>query len=309
MKSIGIIGGGFGLYGYLPAAISCGLKVITCLKYLKLFDQRDDIDQFIDQIEFKNKEETIIKEADILVIARRPEDQEKILNNITPGKLLIIEKPIARTPKVAGAIINKLAKECVDYRIGFTFLETSWYDELRSFYTANKANINYLEINWSFQAHHYEMELINWKRNINEGGGAFKFYGCHILSLLAGIDKWDINGIDSFCYNENDEYMFKLELQNLKGVKCSASCNSDSLSEPVFEINIVTNTQNQYNYKSKDPFDYLINSDNLFDYRMPLLESIINSFSDNTITYTILYEKYIALWKQSEFKRIVHTVS
>ena len=64
------------------------------------------------------------------------------------------------------------------------------------------------------------MELINWKRNINEGGGAFKFYGCHVLSLLAGIDKWDIDGIDSFCYNENDEYMFKLELQNLKGVKC-----------------------------------------------------------------------------------------
>ena len=112
-----------------------------------------------------------------------------------------------------------------------------------------------------------------------------------------------------YACNENDEYMFKLELQNLKGVKCSASCNSDSLSEPVFEINIVTNTQNQYNYKSKDPFDYLINSDNLFDYRMPLLESIINSFSDNAIAYTILYEKYIALWKQSELKRIVHTVS
>jgi len=308
LKNFGILGGGFGLYGYLPAGFNNGLNILTLEKYQDFILSRADIKHFFNKIQFYKRNEEVIDKSDILVIARRPADQEEIINKINNGKDLILEKPIAQTHNVASEIINKLTQKGFNYRIGFTFLETTWYRELKKFYKTNIANVTNFGIKWSFQANHYKMNSMNWKRNINEGGGVFNFFGCHILSLLASIDDWEINDIDSFFYNDCDEFKFDLEAESNKGVKCTSRCNSNSFNDPVFEINIFTKTGKKYNYKSKDPFDYLIKNNNLLDHRIPLLERIINSFNDDKISYTNLYKKYVELRMQSEPKRVIHII-
>ncbi len=308
MKNLGILGGGFGLYGYLPAGFNNGLNILTLEKYKDFILSREDIKHFFNEIQFFKRDKDVIDKSNILVIARRPSDQEEIINKINNRKDLILEKPIAQTHKVASNIINRLTQKGFNYRIGFTFLETSWFKEIKNFYKINLTNITNFEIKWSFQAYHYKMNLMNWKRNINEGGGAFNYFGCHILSLLVSIDDWEINSFDSFYYNDFDEFKFELLAESVKGVKCVSSCNSNSFNDPIFEINIYTNTKEKYNYKSMDPFDYLIKSDNLLDHRIPLLESIINSFTEKKNSYINLYQKYIELRQQSEPKKIIHKI-
>ncbi|MGH9364108.1 MAG: hypothetical protein ACRD1B_02425 [Thermoanaerobaculia bacterium] len=44
-----------------------------------------------------------------------------------------------------------------------------------------------LSIRWTFRAHHFRHKLANWKRFHATGGGAIRFYGIHIIGLLAEI--------------------------------------------------------------------------------------------------------------------------
>ena len=91
MKNFGILGGGFGLYGYLPAAFNNGFNILTLEKYKDFILSRADIKQFFNKIQFYKKDQEVINKSNILVIARRPGDQQKIIKKLNYNKLVIIE--------------------------------------------------------------------------------------------------------------------------------------------------------------------------------------------------------------------------
>ena len=44
-----------------------------------------------------------------------------------------------------------------------------------------------LNLNWEFMAHHYINNLDTWKNKHSHGGGALRFYGIHVIALLAYV--------------------------------------------------------------------------------------------------------------------------
>ena len=73
-KKVGILGGGFGLYGYLPAFANLGYEIFTLKRYERFIKKRADLTKYIKDINFL-KEEDLISKVDCISISRNPENQ------------------------------------------------------------------------------------------------------------------------------------------------------------------------------------------------------------------------------------------
>ena len=74
----GILGSGFGLYGYLPAAVALGFSPILCpARYQDKFFSRDELKKFNESISWVDTDQDLIEMATTLVISKRPIDQFK----------------------------------------------------------------------------------------------------------------------------------------------------------------------------------------------------------------------------------------
>ena len=75
-KKVGILGGGFGLYGYLPAFANLDFEIFTLEKYERFIRKRADLTKYIKDINFL-KEEDLLSKVDCISISRNPENQYK----------------------------------------------------------------------------------------------------------------------------------------------------------------------------------------------------------------------------------------
>ena len=87
-KKIGILGSGFGLYGYFVALKEGKFKntIYTLSKYKRLFVKRKDLTKYYNAIFFCKNESELIKKSDYIIIARRPKDQENFIKKISGKK-------------------------------------------------------------------------------------------------------------------------------------------------------------------------------------------------------------------------------
>jgi hypothetical protein len=205
----GILGSGFGLYGYLPAAIALGVSPILCpARYREKFLSRDELKKFNEKISWVNTDQDLIDMATTLVISKRPIDQCKELPNYLSQrqlKKIIFEKPLAIDPVSALkmlAMVKASGKQCT---AGFTFRFTPWASLLqpRLISTLSIKEEVWL-LKWHFMAHHFSAELWNWKRDNAQGGGVLRFYGIHVIALLAEFGYTEV--VSSEVLNEpNDQ--------------------------------------------------------------------------------------------------------
>ena len=94
-KTWGLFGAGFGLYGYLPALVSLGKKVVLPERYKDVMLARPDVACLTDAIHFCATDDELIRECSHIVYARRPIDQQMfIINNLErlKSKVLFLEK-------------------------------------------------------------------------------------------------------------------------------------------------------------------------------------------------------------------------
>ena len=187
---LGILGGGFGLYGYLPAAVALGFSpILVPARYQNKFLSRVDLKKFINNISWIDTDQDLIKIATMLVISRRPIDQCKELPNYLSQrqlKKIIFEKPLAIDPVSALKMLDMVEASGKQCTAGFTFRFTAWAALLQ--HTLNstlptKKDVWILQ--WHFLAHHFSANFWNWKRDHLQGGGALRFYGIHVIALLA----------------------------------------------------------------------------------------------------------------------------
>ena len=122
--NFGIIGRGFGIYGWLSALNYFDkIKIFTLASYKKKFLDRKDIEDMSalgKSITWCENEELLFKKVDLLIIARRPIDQIKIINHLISQSWkgsLIIEKPIAPTPELSKKIIKKLLTNNINLQV------------------------------------------------------------------------------------------------------------------------------------------------------------------------------------------------
>jgi len=193
MNTIGILGSGFGLYGYLPALIEAGEKnILLPVRYKDKFSARSELQKYAGYVQWVFDDRVLFEMIDSIVLALPPEyqlDLVKKLIHIKNIKNLLLEKPLAISPEESSKLIDDLVHSNKRFRIGYNFRFTSWgsgiFELLNSI--SHPVSFNRLYISWSFIAPHYSNNALVWKRFNSLGGGALRFYGIHLIALLAEI--------------------------------------------------------------------------------------------------------------------------
>lgn len=191
MSSIGIIGSGFGIYGYLPAIIQSGVvRIYIPVKYQKKILKRSELRPYKDSVTWVSDEKELLDKVNFLVLAVPPDIQFMLLERFLGDerlKKLILEKPLAETPEKASSLLNKLIESNKKFRIGYNFRHASWSKQIADLINKKDTynNVDRISINWSFLAPHFNTIEPIWKRFNSKGGGALRFYGIHLIALLA----------------------------------------------------------------------------------------------------------------------------
>ena len=150
IKKVGILGSGFGLYGYLPCFLNNKHKVYTLLRYKKKILYRKDLRKYEKKINFVSNTNELLHISDIIVIAKRPSDQEYLVKKIIKKKLFskeyIFEKPFCSSPLKSIRYFNLLIKRKVKFRIGYLFFYTEFF---KKFLKNKNKNIKLI---WKFKS-------------------------------------------------------------------------------------------------------------------------------------------------------------
>lgn len=184
---IAILGSGFGLYGFLPALVQgCGQTVALPERYRDRLAQRPELAAFAPHIRWFADEQAALEAADGVVMALRPGDQAAWLPRcLALGNLqrLLLEKPLAPTPQAAAQALQALDASGKAFALNYSFAHLRWRDRLRD----AALQTGELTIDWQFGAHHFRTDLDTWKRRHSQGGGVIRFYGIHLIALLAEL--------------------------------------------------------------------------------------------------------------------------
>lgn len=183
MSRFGILGGGFGLYGYLPAVQSLGFKPLLPLRYRELVLRRSEIEHLNSSIEYYEDETELIRDAEYIVVARTPFHQYDLIENhhdlLSEKKYVFLEKPLADSSLHYSQVLKRLDENKIKFSVGYLFRYTVWYRNLLSTLSSKSDKF---QIVW-------RIPKVNspWKNDSSLGGGALKFYGIHLLCLLLDI--------------------------------------------------------------------------------------------------------------------------
>lgn len=189
-----IVGSGFGLYGYLPAIVEgLGEKVILPRRYERKVHERPELTHVFEDICWVESEDVAFELATAAIIATPPLRQGHVLTRLLtmPNiEMFVLEKPVAETPSLARDLLARVDKANKRYHIGYTFLYTSWFDRL--IWPSSSVPNCALSINWTFLAHHFRTQIDTWKSAHHAGGGVLRFYGIHLIALLARYGYQDV---------------------------------------------------------------------------------------------------------------------
>lgn len=293
---VGVLGSGFGLYGYLPALILASeKKVFLPYRYSQKLSQRSDISKFLDKILWVDTDHDILSKVEALVISRRPKDQELLVNEAltyTNISHFLLEKPIARNPILALNTMNQLLNQRKKIRVGYTFRYTKWGEEIlkRKFDSLIDEPIN---IEWLFKANHYLTDENNWKRYVSEGGGALRFFGIHLIALLSEIGYTSVlfSKIATERINEAESWTAKFSGVNLPDANIKVDSNSTVHKFSVRTGNFIT--------LQRDPFE----SDSLIegvDQRVSGIGKLCIDLLDITSENPEWYIRSLELWLSAE---------
>jgi predicted dehydrogenase len=271
---IGIIGGGFGLYGWLPALCQYypNETIILESKHKEKFDSRHELQRYKDRIKWLYYTEIIIQ-SELLVLAIPPYEVYSYLDLLlyhNSVKKLIVEKPVCETPWKSREFIRAIENKGIQICSSYLFLYTDWFKELE--------NGNIDRIHWWIKNKNPED---SWKWNHKLGGGPLRFYGIHLIALMAYLG-----------YNIEEGYMDDQILH--------------LLFDKQFQFVIIPNcsyprfTTFGRRYKERDyiyPF-----KNNKEDNRIPYIIKLLKDFETDYNKVNKLMKDTNELWKSVEQK-------
>jgi len=308
MHCPGILGSGFGLYGYLPALIKFGSeKIILPERYRFKFEARSELNEFRSYIDWVSNESKVLNASDSLVIAVRPDIQEHWLSyalELFNLEFLILEKPLSSNPTKALNLLERLIKSNKQFRISYIFRYLLWADCIinqRNFLD-KKDPVKKLEINWFFYAHHFENDLKTWKRDPIFGGGLIRFYGIHIIALMAEAGYENVLSSNTYGDESNEAHAWKVSFSGVNLPLCNVEINAKSENKH-FSIlqttdNLIKEIIHQNNPFNKDMTPSLKNE----DVRIVSIINLCSSFGSDKIqkNENHIYINTLLLWEKIE---------
>ena len=300
----GILGSGFGLYGYLPAvAILSSKPVLLPLRYRSIIASRSDIYHLLDNIEWRSDEDGLLEDASNIVIAKRPQDQLELVSKCASFPRIdgiILEKPLANSPELSQRTFDNLIVSGKKFRISYLFCLTKWAELLLSI-LSSKNNLTAISIEWKFLAHHYVNDLKTWKRFHYFGGGALRFYGIHLIALLAEIGYQDVNVSEVIGTTPGEVESWKSEFSGNSLPRCNVLVDSRSCDRR-FVIKLHAGNQSFILMDSVDPFiDSTTDGElNALDRRVTLVSKLCKSLHDDNENPYSWYAQCNSLWNAVE---------
>lgn len=298
-----ILGGGFGLYGYLPALVhGCDETVLLPKRYRERLSQREDIHSLQQDVLWVDDEQQAFDRATAVVISKRPQDQVYWVEQCLQRKSLvdlILEKPLAPSPEQAISLMDRLEQAGKNFRISYLFRLTDWGRALRQ-QLAQPNECKELIIDWQFQAHHYAHNLNNWKRYTSQGGGALRFYGIHLIALLAELGYSAAIQSSSTGPNADEAQSWHATLSG-QGLPTCRLCVQTNSSVCRFSVRL-RNPELSTMADLKEPFANALPCPNQthFDSRIALLTQVCQSLKEGKTHYDPWYRRTLDLWAQIE---------
>lgn len=303
---IAILGSGFGLYGYLPALVKgCGQRVVLSERHRKPFNERPELAPFAEHVQWERDEASALDRADAVVLALQPHQQSEWIPRCLERRNLeriLVEKPLARTPEAAGALLEDMSRSGKVIRIGYTFRYTDWGQRIRT--ALNEAGDGRrLFIRWSFLAHHFRHELRNWKRFTDSGGGAVRFYGIQLIALLAELGYEVVNSSHSFGNSPDVIEKWTASISGPGLPECEIAVDTRSAIEK-FNASFLNSAMEPSLILAdlNDPFESATTAEPSegLDRRVPVLSRLCRSLWEPTIAEVEWYKATIDLWRKVE---------
>jgi len=219
---IGILGGGFGIYGYLPASLSLGWTPYLPIKYREIIVSRVELSQYLSRINFVPNEVTLLEESEALVVARTPLLQYELVSLLQfPMTHLFLEKPLAPDSDMHRSLLALLENRSQNFSVAYIFQETDWYMSLVNSLKPDSI----LKIEWQIRK-----PLSNWKDLRPLGGGLLDYYALHFGPLLTKLSLTAINLKLSILPNNS------LRIESLSGIQVDLVIAYGAQSSFVIEV-------------------------------------------------------------------------
>lgn len=300
----GVLGGGFGIYGWVPAIAELPTAEITTLQnYRPRFDSRIELAGLVERIRFVEDIEKLLDRSDYLIVARRPADQVSIVDHLVRRGwrgCVVLEKPLAPNPDEALTLLDTLIKANVRVAVGFTMYKTDWGLALATC-LANDHPTR-IQIDWNFLAHHYLHSLDGWKQRPIEGGGALRFFSVHLIGWLAQYGTWEARECSAAgLTSEDPSVTFSV---NNGTTTVRVQCNTRWSGDAQFSVKATRGDSILLSRSLSDPFDEIssanesmsLRGDRRVRYLFRLLEDLVARGSADASGL----KKHVWLWKQLE---------
>jgi predicted dehydrogenase len=311
-----VFGSGFGLYGYLPALVEgCAQRIVMSDRYHARYCERPELKRFASHVKWVESDDSVLDCADGVVLALRPVSQsEWIPRCLVRSKLehMILEKPLAHSPEVAIGVFDALIDSRKVFRIGYTFRYMPWAKQILHSLGSTRKN-GLLSIHWSFFAHHYRYDLHNWKRFNAMGGGAIRFYGIHIIALLAEVGFRDVSVSRAIGSSQNETEKWIAVFTGKDLPECEIQVDTRSkVSKFQAEFRSGSNSGMVKTVFANliDPFALQIETSKLgqLDRRVPILTQLCQTLWNDCGNEHEWYAATLNLWlnveKKTQFERV-----
>lgn len=279
---LAIVGGGFGLYGYLPAVIESvpDAQIAMNARHRERLIQREDV-KIHEQRVMWTEEDALLKDCNAVIIAVPPKEQEEWVKRClaTPSVThVLLEKPVAATPAASIDLHNALIRSGKTFRVGYNFRFTDWGQAL----LAESKGVE--DIVWRFKAHHFTNDLSNWKKDHAMGGGALRFYGIHVIALLSELGYKNV--ILSTLSGDASRWTAEFAGGNLPVCRVSVDSNDENAT---FSVN---GARRSLFEETSTPNDA----------RVPYLKLLLTDWLGGGALYKDWYGKTLDLWRLVEDK-------
>jgi predicted dehydrogenase len=305
MSVAAILGSGFGLYGYLPAIIEVGSdRVVLPNRYRAKFSTRPELSRFADAIEWVSDENAALERADCVIAALSPDLQAQWIPRclrLPNVERLLLEKPLAPAPDAAVSLFNDLVDAAKTFRIGYVFRLTTWGEKVSRALVANRGGgTGQLQITWRFLAHHYRHPSATWKRYQSSGGGALRFYGIQLITLLAELGYSDVLCSKVSGPDADEIVRWSASFSGTGLPRCRVAIDTRAASDE-FKIEHI-GPGAVVLVDQPDPFDATASGSlpEELDRRVPLLSRLYRSLWDGRTDAYAWYRSTLDLWSAVE---------
>lgn len=304
MSPIAILGSGFGLYGYLPALVAhCGQRVVLPERYRQRLEERSELAQYASHVEWATDEWSALRAASGAVLALCPAMQSHWLAVCLKQprlERLFLEKPLATEPGSARRWHERLEQSGKVVRIAYLFRHLDWAAQLRNcIFSAAPRSVS---IVWRFLAHHVRYQIDTWKRDHEQGGGAIRFYGIHVIALLAElgysrvVESWTCEPV------VGEISHWHAVFSGAAVPRCDVEVDS-AAAESWFSISSDSAQGIAFHHGEADPFPAAraANAAGNADRRVDVLGRFCQAAWSDPRPMRAFYKRAIDLWEQVEF--------